>query len=263
MPECPEIAVLASQLRKRLPDKMIAKVVTTQKKSLNIKEDAFHKALKNQIISHVESKGKWIRISFLSGDYLAINLGMGGEIYYNLTHEKMNTQIFFKDGDYLTISFWWFGHVHYVEEGKHHTMDELGLDLIHEDISLEEFTTFILKHRGSIKNVLLDQRKIAGIGNYYIHDILFKAHIHPLSKANELSKQDIKHLYEEIVHTFRAAIKLGGSFYEQDIYANKGLYKADLVAYKEGEACPNCETTIIKIKTNSTTSYLCPKCQLA
>lgn len=261
MPELPEIAFLANQLQEVLPQKTVSKVENYQEKSLNISLNSLNENLINQTIKEVISKGKWIKILFSSEDYLAINLGMGGEIYFNQDHEKTNTKIIFSNNDSLIISFWWFGHVHFVSKGEHHKMDELGYDLIHEDISFKLFNDFILQNRGYIKNVLLDQRKIAGIGNYYIHDILFLAKLHPLKKANTISKQKIKKLYQTIIDTFNEAINKQGSFYEQDIYGNKGFYKADLVAYKEDEPCPVCETIIIKIKTSSTTSYICPNCQ--
>lgn len=261
MPELPEIAFLAKQLQEVLPQKTISKVENYQEKSLNMQLHSFKENIMKQTIKDVSAKGKWIKILFTSEDYLAINLGMGGEIYFNQDHQKINTKIIFSNNDYLSISFWWFGHVHYVANNEHHKMDELGYDLIHEDISYPLFKDFILSNIGYIKNVLLDQRKIAGVGNYYIHDILFSANIHPLEKANTISEQKIKKLYQTIIDTFTHAIEQQGSFYEQDIYGNKGSYKADLIAYKENEPCPNCETTIKKIKTSATTSYICPNCQ--
>ncbi len=261
MPELPEIAFLATQLKDVINSKTIKSCITNQEKSLNLKQESFHKLMENQTITDVYAKGKWLKLMFQSNDCLAINLGMGGELYFDLEHQKTNTKILFTDDHYLTISFWWFGHVHYIKNQEHHTMDELGLDLIHEDISVSQFTSFIQSNRGYIKNVLLDQRKIAGIGNYYIHDILFLSKIHPLTKANTLSTTKIKKLYHTIIDTFSLAINQHGSFYEQDIFGKKGHYKADLVAYKEHEPCPVCKTPITKIKTSSTTSYICAKCQ--
>ena len=261
MPECPEIASLAKQLDKVLPGKTISKVENHQEKSLNMTLKDLRKQLISNEIVDVNSKGKWLRVSMENGDYLALNLGMGGEIYYALDHPKVNTKLTFKDQSTLIISFWWFGHIDYVKKDQHHTIDELGYDLIKEDVTFEDFYQFLQTQRGRIKNVLLDQRKIAGIGNYYIHDILFDARIHPLSKARDLKHSDVKKLYQVIKRTFEEAISCRGSFYEQDIYGKKGTYKADKIAYKEGETCPNCQTNIIKMKTGSTTSYLCPSCQ--
>ncbi|MGS0971774.1 MAG: Fpg/Nei family DNA glycosylase [Candidatus Izemoplasmataceae bacterium] len=261
MPELPEIAYLAKQLHEVLVMKNIKSIENYQEKSLNKTLDSFKKNIVSQSITEVTAKGKWIKILFSSDDYLAINLGMGGEIYFNQDHKKTNTKIIFQSDDYLVISFWWFGHVHFVSKGEHHIIDELGYDLIHEDISFQQFKDFILGNRGNIKNVLLDQRKIAGIGNYYVHDILFTTKIHPLKKANTITEKQLNKLYQVIIETFNEAINQHGSFYEEDIYGHKGSYKADLVAYKEDKPCPICKTTILKIKTSATTSYICPNCQ--
>ena len=261
MPECPEIANLAKQLHNILPGKTISKVENHQEKSLNMTlEDLQKELISNEIVS-VDAKGKWLRVSMQNGDYLALNLGMGGEIYYSLDHSKVNTKLTFSDQSTLVISFWWFGHVDYVKKDQHHTIDELGYDLINEETAIEDFVDFLQTQRGRIKNVLLDQRKIAGIGNYYIHDILFDARIHPQSTTKDLPHKRMKELYQAIKRTFEEAISCRGSFYEQDIYGKKGTYKANKVAYKEGEPCPECQTNIIKMKTGSTTSYLCPSCQ--
>jgi len=262
MPELPEIAVIAKQLQEVLPSKTVSTIENHQEKSLNIAFDSFQKTIQHQTIKAVTAKGKWIKILFITDDYLAINLGMGGEIYYNRIHHKTNTKILFSSNDYITISFWWFGHVHFVSKGEHHTFDELGLDLIHQDISANVFKDFMLTNRGSIKNVLLDQKKIAGIGNYYIHDILFLAKLHPLTKTNEVSEAKLVELHKIIVDTFHQAIGEQGSFYEENIYGIKGSFKADLVAYKDEKPCPFCKTSIVKIKTSSTTSYICPNCQI-
>jgi len=213
MPEYPEIAHLAKQLEEVLTKKKIHKIDNYQEKSLNMSIETMHKHLSGKIIQSVEVKGKWLNILLDHKDYLAINLGMGGEIYYNLDHAKANTVLYFQDQSKVTIAFWWFGHVDYVKEGMHHTIDEQGYDLLEEQLSFDDFSSFIQTQRGRIKNVLLDQRKIAGIGNYYIHDILFDAKVHPLTKGKDLTSKQIKELYVSICKTFQEAVSSKGSFY--------------------------------------------------
>ena len=114
--------------------------------------------------------------------------------------------------------------------------------------------------KGSLKSFLLNQKNIAGIGNYYIHDILFKAKINPLMKINNLSARKLGTLYNTIIEEFNDSISKRGAHYELDIYNQKGEFSADKVAYKEGKQC-SCGTIIKKVKTGSTSSYYCPKCQ--
>lgn len=261
MPELPEIVHLAKQMDVELSNKELLSISNYQEKSLNLDIEHFNNSIKGQKIESVISKGKWLKICLKSKDYIAINLGMGGEIYLSMNHAKLNTKIVFKDDTYLAISFWWFGHIHFVKKDEKHTMDDLGLDLINEDVSSHTFVQYLSQSRGYIKNLLLNQKKIAGIGNYYIHDILFLAKIHPLRKANTISEIKLTALYQKIIEVLKDAISQGGSDYEQDIFAKKGHYSANLVAYKEGKNCPVCQSVIKKIKTSSTTSYICPTCQ--
>jgi formamidopyrimidine-DNA glycosylase len=117
--------------------------------------------------------------------------------------------------------------------------------------------------RGRIKTFLLDQSKLAGIGNAYIHDILFLARLHPLRAVDTLTEAEMDALAQAIRAGLQPSIDKGGSFYEVDLYGQKGRFTMDdiLIGYKENKPCPVCSTPIEKIKTGSTTSFVCPQCQ--
>ncbi|UCE10766.1 MAG: Fpg/Nei family DNA glycosylase, partial [Candidatus Thorarchaeota archaeon] len=117
--------------------------------------------------------------------------------------------------------------------------------------------------RGRIKSFLLDQKNLAGIGNVYIQDILFEARLHPDRKIPTLSEKELEGLYHAIGDVLNRSIRLGGLAYEKDFYGLNGRFGADefLVGYKTGSPCPECGAEIVKIKTGSTSSYICPECQ--
>jgi formamidopyrimidine-DNA glycosylase len=121
----------------------------------------------------------------------------------------------------------------------------------------------LTEKKTGIKSFLLDQKKIAGVGNVYIQDILFEAKLHPKRKISTLSGKEIENLYHAIRNVLNRAIQLGGLAYEKDIYGRKGTLTIHkfLVGYKAGQPCPICKTPIEKIKTGSTSSYICPRCQ--
>jgi formamidopyrimidine-DNA glycosylase len=110
---------------------------------------------------------------------------------------------------------------------------------------------------------LLNQSRIAGIGNAYIHDILFLARLHPLRQVNTLTAAEVDALAEAIHAGLQPSIDKGGAFYEVGLDGKKGGFTADdiLIGYKEGKPCPVCGTQIEKIKTGSTSSFICPHCQ--
>jgi formamidopyrimidine-DNA glycosylase len=131
------------------------------------------------------------------------------------------------------------------------------------DVSAEELKQMVAGRRGGIKSFLLDQTKIAGIGNAYIHDILFLAGLHPLRKIDTLSAEDITRLAKAIYDGLQPSVDKGGAFYEVGLSGERGGFTGEdiLIGYKEDEHCPICGTKIKKIKTGSTSSFICPECQ--
>ena len=167
-------------------------------------------------------------------------------------------------GDALVANFWWFGNTHYVKPGElasHSMTAKLGPNAL--DPSADELAALLAKRRGAIKTFLLDQSKLAGIGNAYVHDILFRAKLHPLRSIATLADAEVRGLHRAIHEELQRSIDKGGAWYEVDLHGRRGGFTADdlLVGYREGKACPTCGTTIEKIKTGSTSSFVCPSCQ--
>jgi len=112
--------------------------------------------------------------------------------------------------------------------------------------------------------VLLDQDLIAGIGNIYSDDILWKAKVHPLRRADSLSDKEIKDIYESTKDILNLAIALGGTSISdyRDVLGGKGGYSDKRLVYKrDGEPCKRCKTPIKRIKVGSRSARFCPKCQ--
>ena len=131
------------------------------------------------------------------------------------------------------------------------------------DVTADNLRTLFKGRRGRIKSFLLDQSKIAGIGNFYVHDILFMARLHPLRTINTLSDAEIDALADAIHDGLQPSLDKGGAFYEIDLYGQNGTFTMDdvVIGYKEDQPCPVCGTPIEKIKTGSTSSFICPQCQ--
>jgi formamidopyrimidine-DNA glycosylase len=190
---------------------------------------------------------------------------MGGEILLtSRDHLPEKYRIIFDlaDGAALVVNFWWFGYVHYVKKlADHPMMSQLGPDFM--SLSPDEFQSLLRGRRGGIKSFLLNQKRIAGIGNVYGQDPLFRAGIHPLRRINTLTDDEIETLYRAVRETLQVSIDGGGSQWEQNLYGEHGGWddKFFLVAYREGKPCPMCGTAVEKIKTGSTHTHICPICQ--
>lgn len=270
MPELPEITVLSQQMDKELVGKRVEGVEVKQPKNLNMAVADFSKTIAGKTVEDVSSRGKWLFVKLKPAYYLLINLGMGAEILYFKKGQKLQDNYHFRtvfsDQTGFTIHFWWFGYVHLVAKKdlqKHKMTGKLGKSATDKAFTLEHLNTLFEGKKGSLKSFLLDQKNIAGIGNVYAQDILFRAGLHPNRKISTLSKQEISGLYDAILETLNQSIKLGGAAFERDFYGNRGSFTAAnfLVGYKHGKPCPECGTTIEKVKTGSTSSYVCPSCQ--
>ncbi len=266
MPELPEIASRAREFDQYLSGKTIAGIQVLQPKSLNIPIDQFTAALTGATLRSTSYRGKWI-VTDTSHGWLLINLGMGGEILLvtpSTLPEKRRLVFDFTDSSCLTINFWWFGYVHYAPINgldQHPMLAKLGPNAL--DLSLEGFRPLLAGQRSAVKSFLLDQSRLAGIGNAYVHDILFLARLHPLRPINSLSPAEIDALYQAIHNGLQPSLDKGGAFYEVNLLGQKGgfLFEDILVGYRENQPCPNCGTLIQKIKTGSTSSFICPSCQ--
>ncbi|HEY31565.1 MAG TPA: Fpg/Nei family DNA glycosylase [Dehalococcoidia bacterium] len=269
MPELPEILNLSEQMDKELRGKIIKSIRVVQEKCLNMPSDDFTRLLLDKRIEQVTCRGKWIFVELEQGTWLLLNLGMGGNVILhggdNALPEKCQLRIDFDDGRVLTISFSWFGYVHAVSDGDlagHSMTAKLGMTPVRDSgFTQEYFFSLLAGRRGSVKGFLLNQHNIAGIGNVYIQDILFRARMHPDQKLQTLTDIQKLALYRGILETLEESARLGGLAYEKDLYNKPGGFRDFLVGYREGQLCPVCGTTIQKIKTGSTSSYICPNCQ--
>jgi formamidopyrimidine-DNA glycosylase len=264
MPELPEITVLARQMKTELVGKTFTSIEVLQPKCLNVSEEAFVEALAGARLLDVTHRGKWLLVETTQG-WLLLSLGMGGEILlttHNALPEKYRLVFDFDDGTCLAVNFWWFGYAHFVAELTDHSPTaQLGPNAL--SLTLEQFRELLRGRRGGIKSFLLNQRRIAGLGNVYVQDPLFKAGIHPLRKIDTLDDDEITALWRAVRETLQESIDLGGSAWEQDLHGEKGRWDASflLVGYREGQPCPVCGTPVEKIKTGSTSSFICPLCQ--
>lgn len=264
MPELPEIAVFARDMQKELVGRTITQIEVLQPKCLNLPEKDFLGALSGARILSVAPHGKWLKVETTQG-WLLLNLGMGGEILLTSKDslpEKVRIVFDLADGAAIAVNFWWFGYAHFaIDPASHSMISQLGPDFM--SLSLEDFRELLRGRRGGIKSFLLNQKRVAGIGNVYGQDPLFKAGVHPLRPINTLTGDEIDVLYHAIRETLQESIDHGGSHWEQNLYGEHGGWDNSffLVAYREGQPCPTCGTAVEKIRTGSTHTHICPTCQ--
>ena len=139
-----------------------------------------------------------------------------------------------------------------------------GPEPLTPEFTLKSFKEIVTKSARAVKVVIMDQTKIAGVGNIYADEALWRAKIHPEKPANKLSDKELKDLYEAIIFVIKEGIKDRGTSVDQyfDVYSKSGKHAKNLKVFRlDGEPCPRCGKTIKKIRVGGRGTHFCPNCQ--
>ena len=270
MAELPEISKIAKQMDSTFKGKKISALIVEQEKCINVSTKEFSERIKNAEITGAYNKGKWLIIRMKNKENILISVGMGGDILYykdiSKPLDKYQIRLEFSDKSGFTVKFWWFGKFMICSDNElvnEPSTKDIAIDPFNVNFTYEYFKNLLKGKKLQIKAFLMDQKNVSGIGNMYMHDILFKAKLHPQRKISDMDESDIKTLYDSMISILRFSESKGAFSYENDLFAQKGTFTTDdfLVGYKEGKPCPVCGTTITQNKTGSTSSFVCTKCQ--
>lgn len=269
--ELPEAITLARQMNAVLKRKKIAEVHLDKRSDSLVRQGFINLPkinLAGRIVKQVTSKGKWIYLRLVPDLYLLFALETGGKFLFHSKEEPppehYHVMLCFANGSSLTehIVGWGWAKAAYDPESERYP-GKLGLSPVDgEKFKYEKFCR-ILDEGGkkNIKFILLEQNKIAGIGNGYLQDILFRACLRPDRKVGDLTGTERLSLYNAIRSVLGEAVRLGGSELECDLYNCPGRYRRILGEFRLGKPCPNCGTEIEKVRVQGSSSYICPSCQ--
>ncbi len=278
MPELPEVETICQSLSKKIIGKKISKVIQNRH-DLRINLPTSLKDLVNFEISSVKRRAKFILISFKNHpETLVIGLGMTGRMLFNATgvdldmnsHEvkyaKHNHVIFeFSDQSRLIYNdIRRFGFMLIAENIENFEMiKNLGPEPLSEDFNSLYFSEFVKKRQTPIKNLLMSNDFVVGIGNIYASESLFNAQILPYRPASSLSKEEIMRLITAICDVLKCAIEAGGSSLKDYVNAEgqSGYFQHKFKVYGKNK-CSECESEIKKIKQAGRSSFFCPNCQV-
>jgi len=264
MPELPEVETIKRYLERDIKGKKIKAVKILNKKSFLGKKN---KILNSKILK-IERAGK-ILIIRLDNSYLVFHLKLTGQLLYlksleNLENNRYTRVIFVLDKGFLVFNdarkFAWVKVLDNNDLEKE--LSKLGKEPF--EINFEYFKNIFSKTKRPIKLVLMDQTKIAGIGNIYANEALFLGKIHPLKPANKLKDKEIKNLLCAIKKVIQKAIKLQGTSFRFYVKPDKskGNYQEEFLVYqRKGEKCLRCKNKIEYIKIGGRGSFYCPSCQ--
>jgi formamidopyrimidine-DNA glycosylase len=145
-------------------------------------------------------------------------------------------------------------------------LDELGPEPLAPEFDVDCLRARLGGRRARLKGLLLDQHVVAGLGNIYVDEALWRARLHPARTANSLSDAELAALHAAIQSVLREAIEHRGTTFHtyRDLFGQKGEHQSELaVFHRQGHPCPRCGTPIERTTLASRDTHLCPTCQVA
>jgi len=273
MPELPEVETTVKGLQKVL-NRIFVYVWTDSPKLIKKPGfNQFEKEIKNKKIKRIWRRGKNIIFELSDGYSLLVHQKLTGHFLYDKwKKDKVNDYIhlkfFLDNGKVLALSdLRKFAKVELWKTEELLNSGEfrkLGPEPLDRSFTFEKFKNLLINKKAKIKQILMDQNIIAGIGNIYSDEILWRAKVHPFESGAELSEKELRDIYKYIKPVLNQAIKLKGTSVSdyRDIKGEEGRFKKLIKVYqKENEKCSRCGTKIKRKKMGGRSAHFCPFCQ--
>ena len=273
MPEMPEVETVRRTLLPLIKGKTIKEVTVWYPKIITGDAKEFAKQLTGKKIENIERYAKYLLIRLSDNLTIVSHLRMEGK--YRLV--KINTkkdkhdhvQIVFKDNSALRYNdVRKFGRMQLIKTGTEREktgIGKLGVEPNSAAFTVSYLQNGLARKKKNIKNTLLDQSIVAGLGNIYVDEVLWETKIHPLSQANTIPAKKVAQLHDNINSLIELAIAERGTTVHTYLDANGktgGFQKMLQVYGHKGEPCVRCGTPLEKIKVNGRGTTFCPKCQV-
>lgn len=262
MPELPEVETIKLILQKYLAGKKIKDI--TIRKAKIFRGDP--QEVIGKTIKEVERRGKVLIIRLSGNKVLLVHLKLTGQLVFG-EPGKTTHVIFDIDGQKLLYNdLRQFGWIKVINKLSNCGLENLGPEPFDQGFTLEYLKKVFAKTARPIKTVLMDQEKIAGIGNIYANEALFASGILPVKQAKELSDLEIVRLKKAIVKILKEGIKYGGSSAKDESYikpnGEPGSYQKHFRVYqRQGKNCLRCKKIIKRINLGGRGTFYCPVCQ--
>ncbi len=272
MPELPEVETVRRSLADKVTGQQICSVqVLSQRAIRPVDSDTFAVGLVGKRVLRLGRRGKYLRFDFHGGGALIVHLRMTGRLVIVSPQEPLPKHtavvICFDSGQQLRfIDQRKFGLMELIEneEEASEGYRTLGLEPLDPDFTPAYLAGVLQNRTARIKGLLLNQGLIAGLGNIYADEALFRAGIHPERIGKSLAEAEIVRLHRAIQEVIAAGIAHRGTTIRDyvDGYGEAGTYQERLQVYgKEGQPCPQCLSPLQRVKVAGRSSFHCPHCQ--
>ncbi len=286
MPELPEVEIVRQSLLKNIKGKKINKVLV-RNRNLRFKlETSFEKKLKNKLILNIKRFSKYLVIELENKSFCIIHLGMSGTIHIiknkkknlntntsfynspNLPKNHNHVEIFFNNMKIIYNDPRRFGYFQFLNDfiSLKKKFESFGPEPFNKKFNFKYLINYFKKKDKNIKNFLLDQNFVSGIGNIYASEILYSSKINPSLSAKYLKKNQCKNIVINSRKILQNAIKKGGSTIRdfKNTKGNRGNFQKEFKVYgRDKQNCKrfSCSGTINKITQSNRSTFFCEICQ--
>jgi formamidopyrimidine-DNA glycosylase len=273
VPELPEVETVARLIRPHLVGRVVRASEVSWPRTVGGRVASFERAVVGARIESVERRAK----------YIVLELSRGGRAAGALLgHLRMTGRMHVEAGDwdpgkfskvrlelddgraFHFIDVRKFGRLVFTPDARRE-LSELGPEPLGDEFTAEWLAHALRARRRALKPLLLDQTFLAGLGNIYVDESLFRARLHPLASSQRVGPEQARALHREIRATLAEAVEREGSSF--DVFyrtpeGNPGSYQEQFKVYgRGGEPCRVCAATIVRFVVGQRGTHVCPKCQ--
>jgi formamidopyrimidine-DNA glycosylase len=271
VPELPEVETIRRQLRPHIEGRAILEAeILDPRWTRPEPPDRVEQELRGAVVERVGRAGKYLVWALSEDRYLLIHLRMTGALLFDPALEPVHTRVRFvlDDGHrllYVDPRRFGTGHlVHGQAARDAYLAVRLGIEPFDPEFTAEHLRRIGQGRTAPIKSFVLDQRRIAGVGNIYADEALFRAGIHPLRPAGSLSRVQWSRLRDAIEASLMAGIDAKGASIDdfRHVDGARGSFQDKFLVHRRaGEPCPRCARPIRKIVVAGRGTYVCERCQ--
>ncbi len=278
--ELPEVEVMRRDLEKDVVGRKIAAAeVRPSKNAMRIirrhgRRKEFADRLIGRKVLKSDRRGKYVLLSLDNGDVLVVHFAMSGQFV------RGNKRVPLPPHTHVVITFQQGGDLRFVDPrtfgemfvtpgddlGKVKELQHIAIDPLDHVFTWQSFGGQMAQRESKLKQLLMDQKFISGLGNIYSDEVLFAAGLRHDRLSDTLSSQEVRRLYRSLQEVLQEAIRYRGTTLEDeaylDLFGKPGEFQNELKVYgRQGLPCRRCRTPIETVKVSGRSAYFCPQCQ--
>jgi formamidopyrimidine-DNA glycosylase len=276
VPELPEVESLRQMLAHSVVGRTFQNATVKEARLRRLVTAELASAIAGRTIERIRRRAKYLLIEVAGGQVMLVHLGMSGSLThrghsfdsgrFDPRHDHIEFAL--DDGSALVYNDpRRFGLIKIVASAELNDIAELkylGPEPLGNEFSAGYLWRVTRGRTAAIKNLLMDQRIVAGVGNIYASEILFRAHVRPTRRGGKVTRDDVSRIVATTQEVLREAIGSRGTTFRsyRDARGQPGKFAQLLRVYdREGKPCPDCGTPIRAIVLGQRSSFYCPKCQ--